>query len=221
MDINYIKMHLVIDRYVQGKLAGDEEAEFEERLVWDKDLQEQVELAETLRGWLSDSVDENKYTMSGQRGLLGWFGSLLLAPAYAAAASFMVGGLIAYTAFNNPATDPVFRLDESAPSTIMPLFATRGSGTNTQSIPVTAGAMTMLLIDVPDVDQSYRIEVRSSSSSEPVWTQEPLTVGYLDTVAVGIPGNALPPGTYTLTIESAGSGTDFRQQISFKSIGPE
>ena len=78
MEIDYIKSHMVIERYVQGKLTDDEDAEFEERLVWDQELQDEVELAETLRSWLHASAKESKYSVSGQGRTSRWFPGFLL-----------------------------------------------------------------------------------------------------------------------------------------------
>ena len=114
MDTNYIKMHLVIDRYVQGKLTDDELPEFEERLVWDQDLQEQVELAETMRDWLRASVEENRCSIPPKRHPLGWFADVIVAPGYAAAASFVLGVLITSAALIYPETDATFAIEDAA-----------------------------------------------------------------------------------------------------------
>ena len=49
MDSNYIEQHLLIDRYLQGTLKEGENDAFEERMVWDKDLVDEVDLARQLR----------------------------------------------------------------------------------------------------------------------------------------------------------------------------
>jgi len=221
MDINYIKMHLVIDRFVQGKLTGDEKAEFEERLIWDNSLREQVDLAETLRAWLRRSGEENKHTISEPESSTGRISNIFLAPRYAAAASFVLGALITFTVLDIPDADLGFTVDASTPSLVMPLLSTRSTGTDIQSIPVARGAITMLLVDVPNPDHIYRVSVRPSGSADPVWTQEGLSVGYLEAIAVGIPGDALPPDTYVISIESAGSVAKFKQEISFKTVASD
>jgi len=50
MDKQYIRTHLVVDRYLQGALSAREVAEFEERLTWDEELLDELDLAEHLRG---------------------------------------------------------------------------------------------------------------------------------------------------------------------------
>ena len=169
MEIDYIKSHMVIERYVQEKLTDAEEAEFEERLVWDQELQEEVELAETLRSWLQASAKETKYSMSEQGGMPRWMPDFLLNPGYAAAASFILGILITFSAVQGPDTEMGFSIDESAPSLIVPLLATRSANSNLQKIPVRSGAVTLLLIDVPDSNQRFNVVVRSSTSGDAVW----------------------------------------------------
>lgn len=221
MEIDYIKMHMVIERYVQGKLTDDEEADFEERLVWDQELQEEVELAETLRSWFHASAKETKYSMSEQGGTLRWMPDFLLNPGYAAAASLVLGMLITFSVLQGPNTEIGFSIDESVPSLIVPLLATRSANSNLQQIPVRSGAVTLLLIDVPDSNQRFNVVVRNSTSGDAVWKQDGLSAGYLEAVAVGIAGNAVPPGDYILAIEPTDAGAGFRQEIRFKTVASE
>ena len=63
--------------------------------------------------------------------------------------------------------------------------------------PSVPGAVTLLLVDVPYLDRQYDVIVRDNGN-EVVWQQNGLSAGYLDAVAVGIPGGAVPHGDYTL-----------------------
>lgn len=218
MDINYIKMHLVIERFVQGKLTDDEEAVFEERLVWDKDMQEQVELAETTRDWLLTSADQNKYAFSETGRLSGFIRSVAAAPRYAAAASFVLGILITFSVLKSPDSEMEFAMDESAPSLVMPLLVTRSSNSDLQPIPVKPGAVTTLLIDVPDPTQQFNVLVQNGTTGDSVWEQTGLVAGYLEAVAVGIPGGAVPPGEYVLSISSTVATGGFQQEIRFRTV---
>jgi len=228
MEIDYIKTHMIIERYVQGKLGADEEADFEERLVWDKALQEEVELAETLRSWLQASVKESDYQTTASSNVAGWrpwfllqpghAARMWLQPGFAAAASFILGIAITFSVLRNPGTDIEFGLDESAPSLVVPLIVTRTAGSDRQEIPVSPGAVTLLLIDVPYLDQRFNVVVRDGEN-EAVWQQDGLSAGYLDAVAVGVPGSAVPPGDYTLSIASVAA--DFTQEIPFRTVTSE
>lgn len=215
MDINYIKLHLVIDRYVQGTLGEDELAEFEERLVWDAELREEVVLADTLRSWLRRSVTENQFAVADNRTGDSWVDKLRVVPGYAVAASFVLGILVTYSLSSNIDPDFQYALDPSSPTVVMPLIATRSADDDLQTVPAATGAMTLLLVDVPYPELTYRVAVRREGTGELVWNQSGLVPSYLETVAVGIPGAALSPATYTLAIESA-DGAQFRQEISFK-----
>ena len=78
----------------------------------------------------------------------------------------------------------------------------------------------MLLVDVPDPFQQFNVVVHDGAGRY-IWQQEGLSAGYLDAVAVGIPGYVIPPGNYSLIIESAGAGPDFRQEFRFASVTSE
>ncbi len=58
MDRNYMNLHLVVDRYLQGTLQDDEKTEFEERLLWDEELMDELDLAERLREGLRASAEQ-------------------------------------------------------------------------------------------------------------------------------------------------------------------
>lgn len=229
MEIDYIKAHMIIERYVQGKLTDDEQAAFEERLVWDRSLQEEVELAEAMRSWMRESAQESRYTISGKARASGWAprilsqtgaaARVLLQPGYAAAASFALGAFITYSAVQNVGTGSGFGVDETAPSLIVPLLVTRSQSSDLQQIPVSKGGVTVLVVDVPDPSHRFDVRVSSNTGGDPVWVQERLPAGYLEAVAVGIPGDAVPPGLYVLEIASAADG--FRQQIPFETVASE
>ena len=114
-----------------------------------------------------------------------------------------------------------FAINESAPSLVVPLLVTRSSNSDLQSIPVKPGAVTLLLIDVLEPNQRFNVVVRNSTSGDAVWQQKDLSAGYLEAVAVGIPGGAVPPGDYILAIESTAAGAGFRQEIPFRTVASE
>ena len=230
MEINYIKTHMIIERYVKGTLSQQEETDFEERLVWDQALQEEVELAETLHKWLHASATPTEYQVNDDDHSLGWssrFNILtgvaartMLQPAYAAAASFVLGIFITFSALQNVENDLEFGLDQSVPSLVVPLISTRSANNDLQEVPASPGAVTLLLIDVPDPTQQFDVVVRNSEGNI-AWQQASLFAGYLDAVAVGVPGSVLPPGDYTLMIESAITGSSYKQEFGFTSVSVE
>jgi hypothetical protein len=217
MEIDYIKAHMMIERYVQGNLSDDEVVAFEERLLWDQSLQEDVDLAEAMQNWLKASAEESKFTISETRRAPRWIPDFLLNPGYAAAASFVLGLIVAFPILRSPQQGTEFVLDESAPSIVIPLLATRSADNEPTSVPITPGAVTLLLVDVPFLDESFNIVVRRSAGGEAVWTQSGLSAGFLDAIAVGLPAAAVPPGRYILAIESIGNA-GFRQEFSFQTV---
>ncbi len=220
METDYIKAHMVIERYVQGKLSDDEVVAFEERLLWDTALQEEVDLAEAMRNWFRESAKESKFTISEGSGGPRWIPNILLNPGYAAAASFVLGILVALPMLQGTDQATGFAVDASAPSVVVPLFATRSTNNDLPDIPVTPNAVTLVLVDVPYQDQTFNVIVRDAATGDTVWAQDSLSTGYLDAVAVGLPGAAAPPGEYTLTIESTGDA-GFRQDLSFETVTSE
>jgi hypothetical protein len=217
MNRNYIDRHLVIDRYLQGKLAEGEEAEFEERLVWDRELVDELDLAANLQAGLRVSAAESKYIGGESEGLAWRLKGAMSMPRYAAAASFALGALLTSMLVNNMDTgsDP-FRID-TMPTTVMPLMVLRSS--DVQTIPVEPDGMTVFMIDVPLTYTSYRASIRREQASEPFWTQADLVPGYTEALAVGVPGSALAPATYFLTIEGlSDDAVTFIQEIPFRTL---
>ena len=217
MNRHYIDRHLVIDRYLQGKLAESEEAEFEERLVWDRELVDDLDLAASLQAGLRVSAAESKY-IGGESESLAWrLKSAMSMPRYAAAASFVMGVLLTSMLVNNIDTgiDPV-RID-SRPTTVMPLMALRSS--DVQTISVERDGINVFMVDVPLTYTSYRVSIRKEEASEPFWTQANLVPGYTEALAVGVPGSALAPATYFLTIEGVSEeAVTLIQEIPFRTV---
>ena len=55
MDSDYINENQVADRYLMGQLTPEESAEFEERLLWDKEVQDELILCQKLRQGIKDA----------------------------------------------------------------------------------------------------------------------------------------------------------------------
>lgn len=209
MDRKYMDMHLVIDRYLQGSLEEGALAEFEERLVWDHELIDELDLAERLREGLRESVADEKYTAGhGNRGIVARLSGLWSVPQYAAAASFLLAVTLTTAVLLNPlGPDSDFGGNQVAPTEIVPLLVVRSA--TAQTIVVNENAWTVLLVDVAGNYDSYRVAVRKDESGEePFWTQDALMPTYPDALAVGMPGSALAAGRYVLSVEGVrDSGT--------------
>lgn len=199
-----MEQHLLVDRYIRGKLAEPELDAFEERLVWDKELVDEVELAERLRVGLKDAAAA-KADIVEKPGfdLVAAVTGLFAVPQFAAAASFLLAVTLSVGFLSSPLVDTG---SDSGPGTvqtdIVPLFATRSD--DVISIAVDPGSWTVLLVDVLGDYETYRVTVRRDDpGSDPVWVQGSLLPTYPESLAVGMPGSALAAGRYVLTIEGA------------------
>ena len=202
MDRKYIDMHLVADRYLQGTLAEGEKAEFEERLAWDQDLIDDLDLAERLRDGLQESFADDRYTASVDKTrTFARLSDLLAVPRYAAAASFLFAVTLTAGVFLNPlAPDNDIQVIPSTPIDIVPLFASRGASDKT--IVFNDKSWTVLLVDVMGNHVAYRVTIRDDESdSDPVWMQDEMLPTYPDSLAIGMPGDLLADGNYVLRVE--------------------
>ena len=202
MDRNYIEQHLLIDRYVQGRLEGGELDEFEERLVWDESLVDEVRLAEHLRdGLRAASAARNRVADSQGFDLVAMVSGLLAVPQFAAAASFLLAVTLTAGVLMSPFVNLGGRAGTPALQTdIVPLFATRGM--DVMQVPVDPDDWTVLLVDVMGDYATYRATIRKDEpDAEPVLIQDGLMPTYPESLAVGMPGNTLAAGRYILTIE--------------------
>ncbi len=202
MDRDYIDMHLLIDRYLLGGLAEDEKAQFEERLVWDQELIDELDLAECLRDGLRKSVSEDRYSVTKLNpGVAGWLSDVLAVPQYAAAASFLLAVTLTVGVLLNPLMTGSGDRGIDAPHfDIVQMIVVRGA--SVQQVPFDDEAITVLLVDAVADYESYRVTVhRDSADGELVWMQEDLLPHFQESVAVSIPGKLLSTGRYVLTLE--------------------
>ncbi len=202
MDRNYIDLHLVADRYLQGTLAEGEKAEFEERLVWDQDLIDELDLAERLRNGLRASFADNRYTASdGKVRTIGRLSDLLAVPRYAAAASFLLAVTLTAGVLLNPLTpDNSIQVMSSTPVNFIDFDAVRGASVKT--IVFDDKSLTILFVDVMGDHVAYRVTVRKDEpNSEPVWMQDEMMPRHLDSLAIVMPGDLLADGNYVLYVE--------------------
>ena len=201
MEKRYIDTHLLVDRYLQDSLDESEKADFEERLVWDEELVDEVELAEKLRNGLRQSVETGEYRADESSG--SSILTFLRTPQYAAAASFLLAVAITLAIVNRP------MMFDRAPNTgsvrkteVMPLMALRSSDGPT--LRINRAAFTVLLVDVVESHDTYRATLRSRAADNgEIWQEGGLVPNYLETLSIGIPGRLLAPGSYVMTIEGA------------------
>jgi hypothetical protein len=202
MDRNYIERHLLVDRYIQGRLDGNELDEFEERLVWDESLVDEVRVAEHLRDGLRQaSAARSRVAQAPGFDLVAMLSGILAVPQFAAAASFLLAVTLTAGVFMSPLVNVGGQAGTPALQTdIVPLFTTRGE--DLPEVAVDPENWTVLLVDVVGDYEAYRATVRKDEpNANPIWMQDGLMPTYPESLAVGMPGSALAAGRYMLTIE--------------------
>ena len=163
MDSNYIEQHLLIDRYLRGTLENGERDALEERLVWDKTLVDELDLAERLRESLRDAATNREY-VAKPRGfdLVAMVTGFLSVPQYAAATSFVFAAMLTAGVLLNPSVNiGGSQGDPAAQTEIVPLLTVRGA--SVQTVNVDKNAWTVLLVDVMGNHTSYRVTIRKGA----------------------------------------------------------
>jgi anti-sigma factor RsiW len=214
MNKDYIDRYLVIDRYLAGDLAESEETEFEERLVWDKALIEEVDLASQLRDGLRVSAAETEADAPATASLPRWAKTF---PRLAIAASFAVGALTASLLFNQPA---VMVAGNSVPTSVVALDMLRGNAE--QEIAIDPDAMIVLMVAAGREHASYSVAISKANDPDVIWAQSGLTPGYTESLAVGINGRLLPSGSYVLSVYTgADDARELISTIPFRAVFPD
>ena len=211
MDRNYIDRHLLVDRYLAGAVPDDELADFEERLVWDEELIDELDLAERLREGMLAAAEEKRYVVPTGTGFVPRLRLVFSNAGYAAAASFLVGIALSVLMLG-------YRSDTSVPEEIRysvnELQVFRGAGGPV--IATTPDAMSILRFEVGHSFENYRVTIQAEGNPEPLWQQGGLVPDGDGMLAVGVPGASLPSGSYLLTVHGVNDGqTVLDRQIPF------
>jgi hypothetical protein len=203
MDRQYIHDHQVIERYLRSALTPDEEKRFEEAYIADPDLLAEIELVEHLQQGLKSHA-------AGARQPRGsaaptWL-RIMTSPHYAAAASVLLAVAVVFAG-------TLYRENMSLRSTpsvaavatrTVPLFTLRGDDGIVVPAAVDNGVLTIFALDPGAIEfDTYRATIRrlDPEGSEVVAQVAGLTVGYLQTVDVGVPERALSAGAYEVELE--------------------
>jgi hypothetical protein len=201
MDRQYIRDHQVIERYLSGGLAADEEQAFEEAYLVDPEILNELQLAERLREGLRDlNAAGGIETPQRKTRLSSWMSS----PQYAAAASVLLAATLVFAGvlyYESAARDRF--VASSAVTRLVPLVAVRGADANVISTPA-EDEWIVLLIDPGFTDyDTYRavLERRDANVAEPIWSRADMRPTYEDMIAVGLAGGLLRPGEYDIRLE--------------------
>ena len=211
MDRNYIDRHLLVDRYLAGALPDDELADFEERLVWDGELIDELDLAERLREGMLAAAGERQRTAPTDTGFAPRLRLVFSNAAYAAAASFLVGIALSFLVLGNQSESPV---PDQLRYSVNELQVFRGAGGPV--IDTTPDAISILRFDVDRSFENYRVEIQAAEDAAPLWQQGGLVPDRDGMLVIGVPGASLPPGSYLLTVYGVNDGaTVLDRQIPF------
>ena len=202
------------DRYVAGDLTKSESDDFEDRLVWDKELVEEVDIAARLReGLRAMAEDPGEANVPDPVPRAGFFASGRLA----LAASFAAGALATSLIFNQMATTIP---DGKVPTQVVALELLRGN--TGQEIAVGSDGMTVLMVSTDGSQTSYDVELMDAAGTNPIWKQSGLVPGYTTSLAVGIDNRLIQPGQYALRIFADVDGERRRvREIPFHTVASE
>ena len=219
MNRNYIDMHLVVDRYLRGTLSEEETAEFEERIVWDQDLMDEIELAESLRGALQRALSKDEQSIAqARRNPVAVLKNIFAVPMYAAAASFLLAvGLTSTTIISQMGQSTSPGSAQFGTTEIVPLFVTRSD--NVATLAISRDAWTVILVDAPPTYAEFRATIHAGAE-DTVWSQSEMQTTYPESLAIGMPGKLLPDGNYVLVLEgrNGNAGYERFQEIRFRTV---
>lgn len=232
MELDYILNNRLIDRYLAGKLSTTERDQFEEQLLWSRDLLAEVEIAEKLREGIRDLAESGELRRQKNVVQRSRVESFFASPGYALAASVMLvlslsatGVLLIDDGFG-PAMPQV-----GMPAQIYTLHAVRGASTVNVLPAVSGQELAVLALDPGPQDyDSYRVSLyREAQGTEtaPLWQLEHAEPGERDLLAFAVPGSLLTPGNYTVTVEGWRQGRpvseshEFVTEIHFRAAGNE
>ncbi len=208
MDSDYINENQVADRYLMGQLTPEESAEFEERLLWDKEVQDELILCQKLRQGIKDAetarVPRPRAKERAPGMFASWLTDILASPAYAVAASLMVVVLAGVLLVSRPfeTTPPEF-----TGTRVLPLITTRGPGDAPVEFMRGKSAQELILLTLdpgPGAYRNYRLTVfRKFDNGELtiVAQFDRVQPDYGGNLVIGFPGNRFTPGDYLVRAE--------------------
>jgi hypothetical protein len=204
MDRQYIHDHQVIERYLNGTLAADEEQAFEEAYLEDAELLDELKAAERLREGLKGLDAGGRL---GPAGAPAAWRRTFTSPQYAAAASVLLAVTVVLSGTlyreNRALREETFAVG-SAVTRLVPLVALRGANEIEVSAPA-AAEWTVLLVDAgPTPYDSYRATLvrREGAPAQTIWSAGGLEPTPDGAIGIGVPGRMLTPGSYDAMVEA-------------------
>jgi hypothetical protein len=220
MDRQYIHDHQVIERYLRSALTPDEAKRFEEAYLADPNLLAEIELVEHLqRGLKSYGADARQ---KGRGSAPPTWLRIMTSPQYAAAASVLLAVAVVFAGAlyrENISLRSAPSL-AAVPTRTVPLFTLRGDGGTVVPAAERNDVLTIFALDpgAPEYD-AYRATIRRAGPEGPEVVAQVggLTVGYGQTVDVGVPERALTAGAYEVALE--GRMNDWASERAYELVG--
>jgi hypothetical protein len=200
MDRQYIRDHQIIERYLRGTLAPDDERAFEEAYVGDPDLLDEIELVERLGEGIKD-LGRSPIKRHSAGG--AWLRPLA-SPQWAAAASVLLVVTLVLSGTLYRENENLRGLLAGSPTTtrLLPVITVRGDPESVLEAPCETDWAVLLVDPGFTAHDTYRAVVsrRSEQGSTEIWSAAGLTPDYQDQLALGMQGRLLTPGEYDIEI---------------------
>ncbi len=223
MDMKHIENKLLIERYLQGTLSLEEEAEFEEAIVASPELLDQLEAAERLQHGLKDlsAVEGTAPAMPGGAAV-----AVLASPKFALAATVLLAVSVVFSGSiyrQNLGLTAALENAGTGPTQVQALYSVRsdGNGAPVNVVSPEPDGQVVLMVD-PGFEPfaSYRATLLRLDDGEPAKTVLELTgvtPGYEELLALALPSRTLPPGRYEIRVdgESADAVYEMVNQVRF------
>lgn len=194
-----------IDRYLRGELSPDEEARFEEAMLSDPDMQRELESAMRLRAGLKDLA---------ARGQLSYHSAPAtrwLARAAAVAAVVMIPVMVLMLGNRGSDVGGGGAPDSNQPAAsssslvqsdvqLLDLYPMRSLSTPESAVQVRQSSLLVLSLTVSDISfNQYEVRIEDHAGSL-IWTEGGLPRDEVDAIVVGVSGDQLVPGEYTVRV---------------------
>src|SRR5262245_4174493 len=195
MDRQHIRDHQVTERYLNGTLSPAEEKAFEEAMLADPELQEELDLAENMRAAFKDFGAAGSVETAPKAAR--WLG-FVSSPRYALAASLVAAAaLVSTTALYVQNQD----LRGGAGHTrLLPLVSVRGAANPNEVAAPASDELTVLLLDPGFGGYDVYRAVLARRDGQEVLRRDGLIPTYEGLLALGVPGAMLSPGTYEIRL---------------------
>ena len=216
MNRDYIENNNVIERYHLGKLTEEEAVAFEDLFVFDKELRDEVELAEKFiygldrqfRSSAQTEADSTPAPVTLAQNHVHW----------AIAAAFVcVAALIPFLYYASQLSQSELQqrellsmlAAERAPSISGPVIRLTQTRNGENSLPaisisIPESSKENVVLAVPILDTSFsQLKLSLSTNGNVIWSGNwPRTIPLPSNLHVTIPSPILHPGIYELTVES-------------------